>query len=31
MAVVVVTLIVVVQAVQMFGDRLARKADKRNI
>ncbi|WP_430469807.1 methionine ABC transporter permease [Thalassospira lucentensis] len=31
MALVVVTLIVVVQAVQMFGDRLARKADKRNI
>ena len=31
MAAVVITLIVVVQAVQMFGDRLARKADKRNI
>lgn len=31
MALVVITLIVVVQAVQMFGDRLARKADKRNI
>ncbi|WP_430474870.1 methionine ABC transporter permease [Thalassospira lucentensis] len=31
MALVVITLIVVVQAVQMLGDRLARKADKRNI
>ncbi|OSQ36593.1 methionine ABC transporter permease [Thalassospira mesophila] len=31
MAAVVVTLIVVVQAVQMLGDHLARKADKRNI
>lgn len=31
MALVVITLILVVQAVQMFGDRLARKADKRNI
>ena len=31
MAAVVITLIVVVQAVQSFGDYLARKADKRNI
>lgn len=31
MLLVVITLIVVVQAVQMIGDRLARKADKRNI
>jgi D-methionine transport system permease protein len=31
MAAVVVTLIVVVQALQMLGDHLARKADKRNI
>jgi D-methionine transport system permease protein len=31
MAAVVITLIVVVQAVQSLGDRLARKADKRNI
>ncbi|MEQ8286864.1 methionine ABC transporter permease [Thalassospira sp.] len=31
MALVVITLIVVVQTVQMLGDRLARKADKRNI
>ncbi|MEQ5774797.1 MULTISPECIES: methionine ABC transporter permease [unclassified Thalassospira] len=31
MAAVVITLIVVVQAVQMLGDHLARKADKRNI